>query len=108
MKISEMMEVFQAGKEVANAAAWKNGTIKANTIMVLLSGLVFVINMFDCSICNMHLTPEQLVGLATGIMTVAGIFNTGSTMATSSKVGITPTKKKLVESSLNDDIEKLQ
>jgi len=131
MKISQMMEIFQAGKSVANPEFWKQKTINANTIMVLLSGLVAVLNMFDCGICNMQLTPEQLIGLATGITTVAGLFNIGSTMATSTKVGFkpknisapeevnveevsepepapTPSKKRLVSSSLNDDIEKLQ
>ena len=134
MKFSQMMEIFQAGKSVANPEFWKQKTINANTIMVLLSGLVAILNMFDCGICNMHLTPEQLIGLATGITTVAGLFNIGSTMATSTKVGfkpkatatiseevveetieeveeeeeVKPTKKKLVSSSLSDDIEKLQ
>lgn len=127
MKITQMMEVFQAGKEVANPEFWKQKTIKANAIMVLISGIVAILNMFDCSLCDLQLTSEQIIGLTTGITTIAGIFNAGSTMATSAKVGfkpkkssteevveeeieekVKPSKKKMVESSLSDDIEKLQ
>jgi hypothetical protein len=135
MKITQMMEVFQAGKEVANPEFWKQKTIKANAIMVLISGIVAILNMFDCSLCDLQLTSEQIIGITTGITTIAGIFNAGSTMATSAKVGFKPTKtspeevveeeieevveeeikekvkpskKKMVESSLSDDIEKLQ
>lgn len=126
-----MMEVFQAGKEVANPEFWKQKTIKANAIMVLISGIVAILNMFDCSLCDLQLTSEQIIGITTGITTIAGIFNAGSTMVTSTKVGfkpkksstevvveeeieeeieeeVKPSKKKMVESSLSDDIEKLQ
>lgn len=125
MKISQMMEIFQAGKEVANPEYWKQKTIKANAIMVLISGVIAILNMFDCSLCSLQLTPEQIIGLTTGITTIAGIFNAGSTMATSSKVGFKPKPKPEVvkveepveevestmtevESSLGADIEKLQ
>lgn len=112
MKISQMMEVFQAGKQVANPEFWKQRTINANVIMVLISGLVAVLNMFDCGICNMNWTPEQMLGLATGITTVAGLFNVGSTLATSEKVGISRKgvviQKKEVDSELSDEIGKLQ
>lgn len=133
MKITQIMEVFQAGKQVANPEFWKQKTINANAIMVLISGLIAILNMFDCSICNLQLTTEQIVGITTGITTVAGLFNMGSTLATSTKVGFKqktskvkdseevesevnehieeevkkPTKK-MVETALSDDIEKLQ
>lgn len=126
MKISQMMEIFQAGREVANPEFWKQKTINANVIMVIISGIVGVLNMFECSICDLQLTSEQIIGITTGITTIVGIFNAGSTMATSSKVGF-KTKPKPeavkveepsveeseselseVDSSLSDDIEKLQ
>lgn len=107
MKISQMIEVFQAGRSVSNPVAWKTGTVKLNTIMVLISGLIAILNMFDCGICNLQLTPEQIIGIATGIMAISGVFNAGSTLATSDKVGIS-LKKQEVDESLSNDIEKLQ
>ena len=124
MKISEMMEVFQAGKQVANPAFCKQHTINANVLMVLISGIVGVMNMFDCSICDLQLSSEQLIGLATGITTIAGILNVGSTLVTSTKVGVSLSKgvhtheetiapdintdKILVENDLSNDIKDLQ
>lgn len=123
MKITQMMEIFQAGKAVANPEFWKQKTINANVIMVLISGVVGLLNMFDCSLCDLQLTTEQIVGITTGITTIVGIFNAGSTLATSEKVGFKPkpktkvtneTEKEVepelseVESDLSDDIGKLQ
>lgn len=108
MKVSQFIEVFHSGKMVANPEAWKNGTVKLNTIMVLISGLLAILNMFDCSVCNLQLTSEQVIGISTGIMTIAGIFNAGSTLATSDKVGFKPKPKIEVDVDLNNDIENLQ
>lgn len=104
MKVNDLMEVFQAGKEVANPAFWKQKTINANVIMTLLSGIVFIINMFDCSICDIQVTSDQLISVSTGIIAIAGMLNAGSTMATSSKVGL----KTKVSSDLQNEIEKNQ
>jgi len=110
MKINNMMEVFQAGKMVANPESWKNGTVKLNTIMVLISGVIWILNMFECSLCNIQLSADQVIGIATGVMSIAGIFNAGSTLATSEKVGFTakPSKVEVIDSDLNDDIENLR
>lgn len=104
MKAQDLIEVFQAGKEVANPEFWKQKTINANVIMVLISGVIGILNFFDCSFCSIQLTPEQMIGITTGIVSIAGLFNAGSTMATSAKVGF----KKKVDASLSDDISKLQ
>lgn len=108
MNAKQLLEVFEAGKTVANPQAWKNGTIKINIILVLISGLIGILNFFDCSFCQFTLTPDQQIGIATGIMTIAGLFNAGSTAATSDKVGFTPKDVEPVEQSLSDDIKDLQ
>ena len=94
-----ILEAFQAGKCVANPENWKNHTVTANTIIVLVSGIVGIMNMFDCGICNLQLSPEQLIGISTGVMAIAGIFNTTSTIVTSEKVGF--------KSSKSDDLNRL-
>jgi hypothetical protein len=106
MKVSEMMEVFKAGKEVANPAFWKQHTINLNTLMVAISGLVYILNMFECSICDLQLSHDQLINIGSGVVAIFGAINAGSTMATSTKVGIKPKAK--VDQSLADDIGKLQ
>lgn len=93
MKASDIMEVFKAGKMVANPAFWKQKTIDANTIVVLISGLVWIINFFDCSICDLQLTNDQIIGITTGIISLVGIFNNVSTAATSKKVGLKVVEK---------------
>jgi hypothetical protein len=127
MKIKEMMEIFEAGKQVAKPAYWKQKTIDINKIILVISGAVGILNMFDCSVCNLHLSSEQLIGIATGVMSIASIFNMGSTAATSTKVGLLKPQKPAtvvdvktsdtevqddevqdVESSLADDIKRLQ
>jgi hypothetical protein len=124
MKISQWLEIFQAGKAVTNPEFWKQKTINANVIMVLISGVIGILNLFDCGLCDLQLTTEQIIGITTGITTIVGIFNAGSTAATSEKVGLIKkkpskdVKKEEVESEteeltevsadLSDDIEKLQ
>lgn len=88
MKISQMLEVFEAGKTVANPESWKKGSVNINVIMVLISGAVAVLNMFDCSFCDFQLTTEQVLGISTGIMTIVGLFNAGTTIATTEKIGV--------------------
>lgn len=105
MKANDLMEVFKAGKEVADPAFWKQKTINGNVLMVLISGIIGIINFFDCSFCNIELSPDTIVGISTGIVAIAGAINAGSTMATSTKVGIGKTK---VNQELADDIKKLQ
>ena len=106
MKVKEMMEIFEAGKQVANPTYWKQKTIDMNKLILVLSGLVGIINMFDCSMCNIQLSPDQLIGIATGLISAVSVFNMGSTAATTTKVGLIGKKK--VDSKLAADIEKLQ
>lgn len=108
MNAKQILEVFEAGKTVANPKAWKDGTVKINIILVLISGLIGILNFFDCSFCQFSLSPDQQVGIATGIMTIAGLFNAGSTVATSDKVGFEPKNVQPVSEDLSNDIKDLQ
>jgi len=106
MNAHNIFEVFRAGKSVANPEAWKKGTVSVNTILVLISGALSVMNFFDCSFCNFKLTSEEQLNIALGIMTIAGIFNAGSTAATTEKIGISP--KAPIASSESDIIQTIK
>jgi hypothetical protein len=108
MKINQLMEVFQAGKTVANPEAWKKHTVTINTLLVLLSGALGILHYFDCSFCSFNLTAEEQLSIATFIMTIYGIFNAGSTIATTDKIGIKPKDPIPVSQELSQDIRDLQ
>jgi hypothetical protein len=111
MNISQLTEVFNAGKAVANPEAWKKHTVTVNTLLVLISGSLAILHYFDCSICGFNLTPEQQMNIATFIMTMFGIFNAGSTIATTEKIGFKPKNLQPIEEvdpSLANDIKDLQ
>ena len=108
MKINQLMEVFQAGKTVANPEAWKKHTVTINTLLVLLSGALAILHYFDCSFCQFNLTAEEQLSIATFIMTIYGIFNAGSTVATTEKIGFKPKTLEPIPSDLANDIRDLQ
>jgi len=105
MNINQLTEVFNAGKCVANPEAWKKHTVTVNTLLVLISGALGILHYFDCSFCQFNLTSEQQLTIATFIMTMFGLFNAGSTIVTTEKIGLKP---KQVDSSLANDIKSLQ
>lgn len=108
MKINQIMEVFQAGKTVANPQAWKKHTVTINTLLVLISGTLGILHYFDCAFCQFNLTAEEQLSIATFIMTVYGIFNAGSTIATTEKIGFKPKNLEEIPSELENDIRDLQ
>lgn len=108
MNISQILEVFQAGKVVANPESWKKHTVNINILLVLISGILAILHFFDCSFCQFDLTPEQQMNIATGIMAFAGIFNAGSTVVSSDKIGIAPKNAVPVDQTLSNDIRDLQ
>ncbi len=111
MNINQMLEVFQAGKSVANPEAWKKHTVTVNTLLVLISGSLAILHYFDCSFCHFDLTPEQQMNIAAFVMTMFGIFNAGSTIVTTDKIGIKSKNIQTVEDvdpSLANDIKDLQ
>ncbi|CAB4126840.1 hypothetical protein UFOVP84_27 [uncultured Caudovirales phage] len=111
MKVNQLLEVFNAGKAVANPEAWKKHTVTVNTLLVLISGCLAILHYFDCSICTFDLTSEQQMSIATFVMTIFGIFNAGSTIVTTEKIGFKPKNLQPIEEvdpSLANDIKDLQ
>lgn len=77
-KLLILWQALHEGYEVTDPQKWKNGTIKANSIAVLLSAILMFID--DTSINN-----EQITTIAAGI--IAGV-NIVMHILTSKKVGL--------------------
>ena len=59
IQVKPFFELFKQGKEVANAAAWKNGTISVNAVAGVL-GAVAVVGIVNAV---MHVITSKKVGL---------------------------------------------
>ena len=81
-------EAFQKGKELSNAATWKNVQVATNALTVVITFSVGVAKfMFGV---DYHITPDQISSLALGLATVVGTvcaINGVLTVVTSKKVG---------------------
>lgn len=82
-----IFEVFKYGKSVADPALWKNRQLAVNNFVALASAALVV----ACGFGYCYNIPEDTFrGLGEGIAAIFGIlavFNSGTTMATSEKVG---------------------
>lgn len=80
-KLKAFLELFRAGKQVADPAKWKNRTIKANAVAAVLIALGGVAYSFG------YRLPEDTnyEAIAAGII---AIFNIVMHFTTSEKVGL--------------------
>ena len=84
-KIGAFFELFQQGKQVANPAAWKNGTIKANAVAGTLGAAAAVAAAFGY---DLDLPPQVLEQVAAGAIALVGLVNAVMHVITSKKVGV--------------------
>jgi hypothetical protein len=84
-KLSAFLDLFRKGKEVANPAAWKNGTITVNAVAAVLASVVGVAKVFGY---DLPVSQEILDQAAVGIVAFAGAGNAVMHVITSSKVGV--------------------
>lgn len=76
--------LFQQGKEITNAKAWKNGQMTAN-LVGLLGALLVIAGGFGYDI---HIDEAVLQSLAAGIVAAYCVLNTVLSVITSKKVGL--------------------
>lgn len=88
-KLQAFLNLFRKGKEVANPAAWKNGTIAVNTVVAFLAAVLGIGKVFGYGI---ELPDEVLEQAAIGIIAFAGVGNTVVHIVTSKKVGLSTTE----------------
>lgn len=79
--------LFRQGKELANAAAWKNRTIATNSVVAVLGAMLAIAKGFGYDI---PLSNETIQALGAGIVAAVGAFNAVMHVISSSKVGLPP------------------
>lgn len=84
-KLRAFYSVFQAGKVVANPAAWKRGQMTGGLVAGLLGALIAFAKVFGYDI---PLSDEQLLQIGGAAVAVFGLFNAGATVATTDKLGL--------------------
>jgi hypothetical protein len=80
-----LIKALQAGQVIENPASWKNVQKTTSALVVLLSAGVAVLKAFGV---DLHVTDEQLVGIATVIGAVLGAVNAIITVVTTDKIGV--------------------
>lgn len=73
------------GRQLANVETWKNRTVAVNAVAALVGAVFGIANAIGYPI---PLDAEQIDALALVLVTVVGLFNGWSTLATSEKVGM--------------------
>ena len=81
----KFFELFQEGKELANAATWKNRTVATNCVLAFLATLVGLSKTFGYDIA---LDDQTIQGLAVGTVAIVGSINAVMHVITSAKVGL--------------------
>ena len=81
--------LFKQGKSLANAAAWKNRTIAANSLTAVLGAALVIGKGFGYDI---HLDEQTVEALAGGIAAAVAAVNAVMHVVTSDKVGV-PAKR---------------
>jgi hypothetical protein len=82
MNLIAAIQALRAGKELANAAAWKNRQNAINAVVGLLVLAASVANAYGLEI---RLTDDLAAGIATGVWAVVNLY---LTTATTSKIGL--------------------
>lgn len=85
-KLGAVINLFRKGHEVTNVELWKSGGISVAALATAIGALVQFGDAFGVRI---SITPEQLNGLAIGIISLVGIV---LPTITSKRAGILPAK----------------
>lgn len=89
-KLSDFYNVFRAGQSVADAVGLKNKQMIGNAITVLLGALVAVGKLYGI---DLHLDDASLVTIGGFVTVLLGLFNVGTTVASTDKIGLLPPKQ---------------
>ena len=81
----KFFELFKEGKEVTNAATWKNRTIATNAILALIGTTLALGKAFEF---KLELDGDTLQGLAAGAVAVVTAINAVMHTITSARVGL--------------------
>ena len=85
MNVIAAIQALRVGKELANAAAWKN---RQNAVNALVGLLAFAASVASAYGYQVKLTDDLAVGIATGVWAAVNLY---LTTATTSKIGLRST-----------------
>jgi len=87
MLIGEIFGAFRQGKELANAAAWKNRAIAGNALAAFASSCLAIASAFGYQLDIDRGTLEAVAG---GVAALVCLLNGGVHITTSERVGLPP------------------
>ncbi len=85
-KINAIINLFRKGSEVSNVELWKNGGISIAALAAAMGAALQFGNAFGL---HLSIAPEQLNGLAIGIVSLVGVV---LPIITSKRAGLLPAK----------------
>ena len=80
-KLWALVTALQKGKELQNKATWKNAQSLMSVFLVILATIAEFVP-------DLGMTAQQENAIAYGLVTLVGVFNAYTTVATSTSVGI--------------------
>lgn len=83
----DLYRALQAGKELRNAATWKNAQLWTANLTILLSAGVGIAAAMGYPI---PLTGEQVATLVSAVGVLVGLFNSYVTVASTTRLGVPP------------------
>lgn len=84
-KFKAILELFKQGNRVADPVAWKTGQITVGVLTSFIASGIMLAKVFGYEI---PITPEQEMAIATVILFIVGLCDSGLTVITSNKVGL--------------------
>lgn len=85
-KLGALFNLFRKGSEVSNVELWKTGGI---SVAALSAALGAVLQFGDAFGLHIYVTPDQINGIAIGVVSLVGIV---LPLITSKRAGILPAK----------------
>jgi len=85
MLIKDFFQAFKAGKELANAATWKNAQLVGSKLAILLGALLAIANAFGYL---PQVTTEDALTIAGAIAVIVGMLNGTATVVSTTKIGV--------------------
>lgn len=102
MILTNFFSALRAGKELANAKTWKNAQLRVSLLVVIISTVLGVATLFGY---KLELTIEEITQIAIAIGVVGGLLNGGTTVATTTKLGVQDKSSNRPNDSENSDLD---
>lgn len=83
--ITNLFASFEAGKKLTNSRTWNNAQLRVSLLVTLISTGIWIASFFGY---QLELTVEEITQIAIGIGIVGGLLNGGTTVATTTELGV--------------------